>query len=368
MRLPTSNRKPAAPRQGLGTVSRAALIRTALGIAALGLPRRPALAAYTIIPTGTIADKEARLREVGQLYTKTPDDPYVFGEKAQLEFDIGALQRNRDFTDRTAAEVRAGRMRLLQRLRLPVDDMDASLRFWQDGMGALVLSSRLVGGVNTTIVGFGPESLEREDGAKFALELIEAPGTEAAAYAGQLQYLQLAMPYNRLSRIMAAGGTIESAYGWTSLLSPGGLPLRVRIDEGRRDPFEFVALRVNNLRASIKHYEGQGMRAGKPTDLRKKISLDINANSFYEASDAMEPDRQPGAVLMSFDDPSLTTGLLLLPPLSRKRVDVGSSDLSLRVVGAAPPEANGAPFASPDGIPALYMGPSEFEASIAQPA
>ena len=54
-------------------------------ISSVSLPSRPASAAYTIIPTGTIAAKTARLAEVQKLFAVSPDDPYVFGEKAQLE-------------------------------------------------------------------------------------------------------------------------------------------------------------------------------------------------------------------------------------------------------------------------------------------
>ena len=101
------------------------------------------------------------------------------------------------------------------------------------------------------------------------------------------------------------------------------------------------------------------MSAGKPADLRKKLSLSLEGNSIYEASDAFEPDRQPGSILMSYGDPQDTTGLLLLPPTSRKRVDVGSSDLRLRVIGAAPSDAR----VSPDGMPTVFTSPSDFEAS-----
>jgi hypothetical protein len=37
---------------------------------------------------------------------------------------------------------------------------------------------------------------------------------------------------------MNYGGAVVSAYGWTEAVAPGGLPLRVRIDETQRDPFE----------------------------------------------------------------------------------------------------------------------------------
>jgi len=68
-----------------------------------------------------------------------------------------------------------------------------------------------------------------------------------------LQYVQLAIPIFRLSQVMKNGGDIQSAYGWTQLTAPGGLPLRVHIDESRRDPFEFVALRTSSLKSSVAH-------------------------------------------------------------------------------------------------------------------
>ncbi|KAL3893511.1 MAG: hypothetical protein SGPRY_014181, partial [Prymnesium sp.] len=108
-----------------------------------------------------------------------------------------------------------------------------SLRFWTGGLGALVVDSRIVGGANVSRVSFGSSSLGSEDGAKFTLQLEEG-GSKVEA----VEYLQLAMPVFRLSQAMAFGGEIISAYGWTELIAPGGLKLRVRIDEKRRDPFE----------------------------------------------------------------------------------------------------------------------------------
>ncbi len=236
--------------------TRAAVIRSLAAGTILAVSRHPALAAYTVVPTGTVLEKSARLEVVKKLFAKTPDDPYVFGEKAQLEFDIAAIERNAEFVRSTRDQVRAGSGRFLQRLTLPVPEMDSALRFWKDGCGALVRSTRLVDGANVTVVGFGPESLQREDGAKFALELVEAPGagSSGGGDASVVQYVQLAMPIFRLSKVMAAGGEIESAYGWTQLTAPGGLSLRVRIDETRRDPFEFVALRVGSMDEAVKHF------------------------------------------------------------------------------------------------------------------
>lgn len=223
---------------------------------------------YTVVPTGTVVEKRARLAQVEQQFKLTPEDPYVFGEKAQLEADIVALGRNQAFVERLSSDMASGTRNFTQSLRIGVPDMEAAVDFWTGGCGALVVDTRLVGGTNVTTIGFGPQSLRVEDGAKFALELVEGRPSlydENSA----LQYLQLAIPVFRLSQAMRFGGDIQSAYGWTSLLAPGGLPLRVRIDESRRDPFEFVALRTSNLKQTAAHYEHLGrriLRAAVPRD------------------------------------------------------------------------------------------------------
>ena len=105
-----------------------------------------------------------------------------------------------------------------------------------------------------------------------------------------LQYVQLAIPIFRLSQVMKNGGDIQSAYGWTQLTAPGGLPLRVHIDESRRDPFEFVALRTSSLKSSVAHYESLGLRKVDEKSGRK-VELSINKNTIFENSDAYEQDR-----------------------------------------------------------------------------
>jgi len=394
-------------------VSRSALLRSlALGTV-FTATRRPAIAAYTIVPTGSVRDKTARLAEVEKLYAKTPDDPYAFGEKAQLEYDIRQLEQNTKFVASTREQVRAGSTRFLQRLRVPVDDMREAVQFWREGCGALVLSTRIVDGANVTVVGFGPESLRRDDGAKFALELVES--SEPAPMGGEhaLQYVQLAMPVFRLSRVMAAGGKIESAYGWTQLTAPGGLPLRVRIDESRRDPFEFVAVRVSAMGAAVEHFTRLGMAAGKPQEgrrLRKNLGLDslLSSNSLLEESaaaarrrppaplaaatfgrdlqpcarrpspaprarrlqegDAFEPEREIGSVYVGYGDPQSNTGLLLLPPLPGKRPKPslgaqGQPEPTLRAVGA-PPASASATERSPDGLPVRFEDEDAYEGSL----
>lgn len=234
MRLPRD-----APRVGRrDAVFNALLAASAASTALLAAPPRPVLAAYTVVPTGTYAEKQARLVQVNKLYEKSPDDPYVFGEKAQLEYDLVMIQKNRDYANKLSRGVASGEQSFLQGLTVNVPDMAAAVAFWKGGMGALVLDTRLVQGVNVTRIGFGSQSLKADDGAKFALELVETPGKSAIEEGGIVEYVQLAMPVFRISQVLAFGGKIISAYGWTELIAPGGLPLRVHIDERRRDPFE----------------------------------------------------------------------------------------------------------------------------------
>jgi catechol 2,3-dioxygenase-like lactoylglutathione lyase family enzyme len=371
--------KAVADQMRSATFTRAAVLRSLATGALLAVSRQPALAAYTVIPTGSIADKQARLAVVSKLYLETPNDPYVFGEKAQLEYDIEALQRNTDFVTSTRQQTRDGSGHFLQRLTVPVTDMAAAVRFWKDGCGALVRSTRLVDGANVTVIGFGPESLRVDDGAKFSLELVETPGAGVSIGSESqiVQYVQLAMPVFRLSQVMANGGQIESAYGWTQLTAPGGLPLRVRIDESRRDPFELVALRVSKMDEAVQHYTRLGMAAAKPKkawEIRDNLGLDslLSSNTIFKESDVFEPDREVGSVLVNFGNAEQNTGLLLLPPKGRKPLALGATGAAeprLRVVGARP--SQGPSVRSADGLAMLFESEEEFEATLSaetQPA
>jgi len=165
---------------------------------------------------------------------------------------------------------------------------------------------------------------------------------------------------------MATGGEIVSAYGWTELVAPGGIPLRVQIDENRRDPFQFVALRCNDLEATKKHYAAHGMAVQQVEASRKKISFSINSNSLYENTDAFEPEREKQSILMGYDEKLDSTGLLLLPPKSRSKLDKPNPNLQLSVVGSklstAPPEV------SPDGLRSVFVAEKEFETALTQTA
>ena len=42
--------------------------------------------------------------QVTKEYKAKPDDPYLFGEKAQLEFDIGTLEKNNAYASKLSNE------------------------------------------------------------------------------------------------------------------------------------------------------------------------------------------------------------------------------------------------------------------------
>ena len=358
-------RVPTPPKHGL---HRRAFLQTLTTSALLvATPSLPALAAYTIVPTGSIADKRARQLEVFKELKVTPDDPYLFGERAQLEFDIAKLENNTKYINRVRPRVESGEQRFSTRLSVPVPDMAAAVTFWTAGCGALLLDTRIVNGRNVTRIGFGPESLRKDDGGKFSLELIES--AEPSQMGGEnavVQYIQLGMPVFRLSRVMATGGEIKSAYGWTDLVAPGGVPLRVQIDENRRDPFQFVALRCNDLKATIKHYEAHGMAVQQVEASRKKISFSINSNSLFEDTDAFEPEREKGATLMGYDEKLDSTGLLLLPSISRAKLAQPNPDFQLSVVGSR--LSNAPADVSPEGLRSVFLAEKDFEASLTQTA
>jgi len=355
---------PTPPKHGL---HRRAFLQTLTSALLVATPTLPALAAYTIVPTGSIADKRARQLEVAKELKVTPEDPYLFGETAQLEFDIAKLENNTKYINRVRPRVESGEQRFSTRLSVPVPDMAVAVTFWTAGCGALLLDTRIVDGRNVTRIGYGPESLRKDDGGKFSLELIEsAEPSQMGAEDAVVQYIQLGIPVFRLSRVMATGGEIVSAYGWTELVAPGGIPLRVQIDENRRDPFQFVALRCNDLEATKKHYAAHGMAVQQVEASRKKISFSINSNSLYENTDAFEPEREKQSILMGYDEKLDSTGLLLLPPKSRSKLDKPNPNLQLSVVGSklstAPPEV------SPDGLRSVFVAEKEFETALTQTA
>ena len=143
--------------------------------------------------------------------------------------------------------------------------------------------------------------------------------------------------------------------------------MRVRIDETRRDPFEFIALRVSDMRSATKHWESLGMSVVSKTDNRKKFKRGGSYGLYQETGDAFDPEREADSIQMGFNiagdtkNAELSTGLLLLPPKPRTPLALGNPPISLTLIAKPPAEGK---ITSPDGLQCNYVGVEEFEAGL----
>ena len=172
-------------------------------------------------------------------------------------------------------------------------------------------SSRDATGSLVTTMSFGPEEFAvpkafipgvspfSEYGSHFSLNLVETPDTELDLGDG-LAYLALGVPQYRISKLVEAGGSIVSSYGFTVVNAPGGFPLQVVLGDQVRDPCMFVALYVNDLKSSEKYYAQElGM-----TRLEYPRARTALVSPF-------EPPQPKGSVFMGYSED--TFGVLLLP-------------------------------------------------------
>lgn len=181
----------------------------------------------------------------------------------------------------------------------------------------------------TTTVGYGPEQLAvptdfapgvtsfQGYGGHFTLQLVEVmdekddgvlrfyePGTGLA-------YIQIGLPNYRISKLLEYGGEITSSYGFTEVVAPGGLPLRIILGNSVRDPFMFQALYTTNLAASENFYTREiGMKRCKYPRARP-----VEESSF-------EPPQPKGSVFLSYSEDSF--GVLLL---SRDKKDASKGPI-----------------------------------------
>lgn len=317
-----------------------------LGLCATaGLPRRalvhgalvsPAIAAvdqrtslpprrYSLVPRGSIREKNRRLMSVTKDLVSSPEDAYLLGERAQLEYDLARLKENRLAVDRLAKGLREG-LRYPARLTLPVPDVEAARKFWVDGLKMEELSrGRAAGGGETVVVGYGPETLATDDGGKFSLELLAAgsrappPVSSKGSRGVGLAYVQLCVPNVRISSLVDNGGRVESAYGYVEVIAPGGLGVRV-LTAPRRDPFEFVAVRSSNVSAAAAVFqEALGFVATPAPPPRYEsdggvLGTGLLATRYRAWENVLAPRDVVGSVLVSSPaGTDVTTGVLLMP-------------------------------------------------------
>jgi catechol 2,3-dioxygenase-like lactoylglutathione lyase family enzyme len=345
LRAGRAGRAPDASKS-LGSITRRALVGSAVLLPAASARSevRYAPARYNLVPQGDLRDKERRLAEVVRELRGKPDDAYLLGEQAQLEYDIDRLRENAAAIDKLRVCASSG-SGYAERLTLRVPDLAAARTFWVEGLKMSELRSGRVDGASSLVVGYGRESLsDGDDGGKFALELVQASASAptpepmsagSSAAAGALLYMQLRVPNVRISSLIDSGGTIESAYGFVEVISPSGLPVRV-LTAPRRDPFEFIAVRVADVEAAAAYYERAfGMRRipAPPKRLQRDGGL-LGTGLFgaeYEVQeDVLRPKTVYGSVLMvpSCCGEADAMGVLLVPP------NADSVPLGLRPTGS----------------------------------
>jgi hypothetical protein len=176
-------------------------------------------------------------------------------------------------------------------------------------------------------------------------------------------YLQVGAPTYRISQMIKNGGNILDAYGYVTVISPCGLPIRGIIGI-RSDPMMMVAINCNNLDESVAFYKSLGF-----VEVPYPYARPSNGKGQFE------PPQEPKSVYLSFSPNSM--GLLLLPTKNKKKgpIQPNRSIRSLSIV-YDPTEYNaalsdesenknndleGRNLIDPSGVPVSFLSVSDFE-------
>ena len=96
---------------------------------------QPALAYATL--SESLSDLEEDLRLAQRDLDADPDNEILLGQREYFADRIQKLKDNAAFCEQTQAEIAAGG-KFMQHAVLRVPDLEESVRFWNDGVGALV--------------------------------------------------------------------------------------------------------------------------------------------------------------------------------------------------------------------------------------
>lgn len=227
--------------------------------------------------------------------------------------------------------------RFAQHATIQVPDMDAALRFFTQGVGMKVLRTRAGPQFNTTVVGFGPEALQvpptfifgvsstNAYGGHFTLELNSQKEIGAAEEedvslfydpGNGVQFVQVAVDSYRISQVIKSGGIIESGYGHLQVLAPGGLRFKLLMGD-RRDPPMFVAVKVKDIKRSIKWY----------TDVAGMTKFPYPRARAPDSP--FEPEQPKDSVFMAYEGEAF--GVVLVPAGKGETLNPGSV-LSLSIL------------------------------------
>jgi hypothetical protein len=168
---------------------------------------------------------------------------------------------------------------ILQGITIRVADQSqqkAMISFLEDGFDCEVLRKRIVGSIEETWLGFGPEQLRIPDDFQIPVSSFAKYGGHASIHliydakettpyyrigdnapGNNIAYLQMGVPAYRISQMVKNGGNIIDAYGLVNVISPSGLPIRGIVGISP-DPIMFVAINCVDVKQSQKFYEQLG--------------------------------------------------------------------------------------------------------------
>lgn len=168
---------------------------------------------------------------------------------------------------------------ILQGITIKIADQSqqrAMISFLEDGFDCEVRRQRIRGSLEETWLGFGPEQLSipsdfqlpvssfAKYGGHSSIHLVYDTKATAPLYRSgdaapgdNIAYLQMGVPSYRISQMVKNGGNILDAYGYVSVVSPSGLPIRGIVGISP-DPIMFVAINCADLKKTKAFYEQLG--------------------------------------------------------------------------------------------------------------
>ena len=276
--------------------------------------------------------------------------------------------------------------RFAQHATIQVPDMAAALKFYVQGVGMKVLRTRAGPQFNTTVVGFGPEALQVPPSFVFGVSSMNAYGghftfelnsQKEVAPTGEedvdffydpgngVQYVQVAVDSYRISQVIKSGGIIESGYGHLQVLAPGGLRFKLMSGD-RRDPPMFVAVKVKDIKRSIKWY----------TDIAGMTKFPYP--KARAPGSPFEPEQPKDSVFMAYEGEAfgvvlisaskgetLNPGSVLSLTVLTKDVNKVAEDLGGRVVvDSARGGTRSTSVTDPDGYPVKFVEYSDWQKEL----
>jgi hypothetical protein len=273
---------------------------------------------------------------------------------------------------------------ILQGITVKVTDpsqQKAMIQFLEDGFDCQVLRKRIVGSIEETWIGFGPEQLSipadftlpvssmANYGGHAAIHLVydakaTAPlytmgnndGTRSGGVGGSandnIAYLQMGVPSYRISQMVRHGGNILDAYAFVSVISPAGLPIRGIVGIAP-DPIMLVAIHCADVKQSRAFYEQLGF-----------VEQDYPYCRPNKGMGQFEPVQPAKSVYMA-PSPNCM-GVLLLP--SKKKISINPCIQSLNVVyspssaaAATDSEQGALKLVDPSGVPISFQSVAAFQ-------